>query len=183
MADVLILCCDGLEGLPESVGEVWPLATVQTCVVHLMRNTFKYTARQYWGQVAKALKDVYQASNPDSALEAFAEFEAEWGERYPAVIRLWRTAWEQFTPFLSLPVDIRRLVYTTNAIESLNARFRQATRRRGHFPDVDAAMKALYLVIDDHRPNRANVTGKTRGWKSVINTLKLYYEDRITINN
>jgi len=183
VVDVLILCCDGLKGLPESVGEVWPLATVQTCVVHLMRNTFKYTARQHWSQVSKALKNVYQAPGPEAAEEAFTEFEADWGARYPAVVRLWRSAWEEFTPFLSLPVDIRGLVYTTNAIESLNARFRQATRRRGHFPDVDAAMKVLYLVLQDHRPNRTNVTGKTRGWKSVINTLKLYYEDRITLNN
>jgi transposase-like protein len=105
-----------------------------------MRNTFKYTARQHWGQVAKTLKRVYQAPNPEAAEEAFAEFEADWGGRYPAVVRLWRSAWEEFTPFLSLPVDIRGLVYTTNAIESLNARFRQSTptpralpgRRRRH---------------------------------------------------
>ena len=88
VADVLILCCDGLKGLPESVGEVWPRTTVQTCVVHLMRNTFKYMARQHWGQVAKALKHVYQAPSPEAAAEAFAEFEAEWGGRYPTVIRL-----------------------------------------------------------------------------------------------
>jgi transposase-like protein len=129
------------------------------------------------------VRDHGRVSEVLQAEEAFAEFEAEWGERYPAVVRLRRGAWEEFTPFLSLPVDVRGLVYTTNAIESLNARFRQATRRRGHFPDVDAAMKVLYLVVQDHRPNRTNVTGKTKSWKSVINTLKLYYEDRITLSN
>ena len=180
--DVLILCCDGLKGLPESVGEVWPLATVQTCVVHLMRNTFKYTAKQDWGKISKALKAVYHAATPEQAEAEFTEFADTWGQRYPAVVRLWQASWEQFTPFLELPAEVRRLVYTTNAIESLNARFHQATRRRGHFPDADAALKVLYLVIQDHRPNRANVTGKTNGWKSVINTLRLYYEDRIILN-
>jgi transposase-like protein len=180
--DVLILCCDGLKGLPESVGEVWPLATVQTCVVHLMRNTLRYTAKLDWGKISKALKAVYQAPGVEAAEAEFAEFRETWGARYPAVVKLWTDSWETFTPFLTLPVDIRKLVYTTNAIESLNARFRQATRRRGHFPDADAALKVLYLVVQDKRPGRANVTGKTNGWKSVINTLKLYYDDRITLN-
>ncbi|MGH6654124.1 MAG: IS256 family transposase [Actinocrinis sp.] len=182
IADVMILCCDGLKGLPESVGEVWPRTTVQTCVVHLMRNTFRYTSKQDWGKIARDLKNVYQAPTAEAAEAEFAEFREAWGQRYPAVVKLWSANWELFTPFLSLPVEIRRLVYTTNAIESLNARFRQATRRRGHFPDSDAALKVLYLVIQDHRPNRSNVTGKTNGWKSVINALNLYYDDRITLN-
>lgn len=147
-----------------------------------MHNTFRYTSNQDWGKVAKALKNVYQAPSPEAAEVEFAEFREAWGRRYPAVIKLWSASWELFTPFLSLPVEIRRLVYTTNAIESLNVRFRQATRRRGHFPDSDAALKVLYLVIQDKRPNRANVTGKTNGWKSVINALNLYYDDRITLN-
>ena len=182
VGDVLILCCDGLKGLPDSVGEVWPLATVQTCVVHLMRNTFKYTSKQDWGKISKALRGVYQAPSVQAAESEFAEFTEAWGRRYPAVVKLWQASWETFTPFLSLPVEVRKLVYTTNAIESLNARFRQATRRRGHFPDSDAALKVLYLVIQDKKPNRANVAGKTNGWKSVINALKLYYDDRIELN-
>lgn len=180
--DVLILCCDGLKGLPESVAEVWPLATVQTCVVHLVRNTLRYTTKQDWGKISKALKNVYQAPSVEAAEAEFAEFREAWGARYPAVVRLWTERWETFIPFLSLPAEIRKLVYTTNAIESLNARFRQATRRRGHFPDADAALKVLYLVIQDRKPNRSNVTGKTNGWKSVINTLRLYYDDRIVLN-
>jgi len=180
---VLILCCDGLKGLPDAVGEVWPQTTVQTCVVHLMRGTFRYSSKQYWGQMAAALKPVYQAPSLPAAEAAFEAFAEAWGVKYPAVVKLWRSAWEEFTPFLGFPPEIRRLIYTTNAIESLNARFRQATRRRGHFPDADAALKVLYLVIQDHRPNRKNVDGKTVGWKSVINTLTMYYEDRININN
>ena len=118
----------------------------------------------------------------EAAEAEFAEFRESWEARYPAVVKLWQASWETFTPFLALPVEVRRLVYTTNAIESLNSRFRQATRRRGHFPDADAALKVLYLVIQDRKPNRVNVTGKTNGWKSVINTLRLYYDDRITLN-
>lgn len=181
--DVLILCCDELKGLPDAVGGVWPQTTVQTCVVHLMRGTFRYSSKQHWGQIAAALKPVYQAPSQAAAEAAFEVFAEAWGAKYPAIIELWQGAWQEFTPFLGFPADIRRLIYTINAIESLNARFRQATRRRGHFPDPDAALKVLYLVIQDHRPNRKNVDGKTVGWKSVINTLILYYEGRININN
>jgi len=117
-----------------------------------------------------------------AAEQRFAEFEQAWGGRYPAIIRLWRSSWEQFTPFLSFPPDIRKIVYTTNAIESLNARFRQATRRRGHFPDEQAALKVLYLVIRTPVKNRANVTGATPGWKAAPNSLTMYYGDRITLN-
>jgi len=181
--DVLILCCDGLKGLPEAVGEVWPKTTVQTCVVHLMRGTFRYSSKAHWGALSAALKPVYQAPSLPAAEAAFDAFAQAWESKYPAVVKLWRSAWQEFTPFLGFPPEIRHLIYTTNAIESLNARFRQATRHRGHFPDPDAALKVLYLVIQDHRPNRKNVDGKTIGWKSVINTLTLHYEDRITINN
>lgn len=117
-----------------------------------------------------------------AAQQRFAEFEEAWGERYPAIIRLWRSSWEQFTPFLAFPPEIRKIVYTTNAIESLNPRFRQATRRRGHFPDEQAALKVLYLVIRTPVKNRANVTGPTRGWKAALNALTMYYGDRITLN-
>ena len=110
----------------------------------------------------------------------FDAFDDDWGQRYPVIIKLWRSAWEQFTPFLAFPPEIRRVVYTTNAIVSLNARFRQATRRRGHFPNDQAALKVLYLVIRTPRVNRANVTGKTGGWKAALNALALYYGDRIT---
>ena len=180
VADVFIVACDGLKGLPDAIGEIWPRATVQLCVVHLVRASLRYASKAHWGPITKALRQVYTAPTLDAAEAAFADFEHAWGGRYPALIRVWRNAWETFTPFLQYPPEIRRIVYTTNAIESLNARFRQATRRRGHFPTEQAALKVLYLVIRSPRPNRANVTGKTTGWKTAINALAMYYGERIT---
>ncbi len=180
--DVCIVACDGLKGLPDAIGEIWPLATVQLCVVHLVRASLRYASRAHWGQITKALRNVYTAPTVDAAEQRFADFEQAWAGKYPAIIRLWRSSWEQFTPFLAFPPEIRRIVYTTNAIESLNARFRQATRRRGHFPNEQAALKVLYLVIRSPRPNRANVTGKTGGWKQALNALAMYYGERITGN-
>lgn len=162
--------------------EIWPRATVQLCVVHLVRASLRYASRAHWGPITKALRTVYTAPTAGAAQARFAEFEADWGQRYPVIIRLWQQAWEQFTPFLAFPPEIRRIVYTTNAIESLNARFRQATGRRGHFPSDQAALKVLYLVVRNPRPNRANVTGKTTGWKKGLNALAMYYGERITGN-
>jgi transposase-like protein len=151
-------------------------------VVHLVRASLRYASKAHWGQITKALRTVYTAPTVAAAEARFAEFEDDWGQRYPVIIKLWQTAWEQFTPFLAFPPEIRRVVYTMNMIESLNARFRQATRRRGHFPTDQAALKVLYLVIRSPRPNRANVTGKTTGWKSALNALALYYGERIPEN-
>jgi putative transposase len=178
--DVCIVACDGLKGLPDAITEIWPRATVQLCVVHLVRASLKYASRKDWAAISKDLRVVYTAATLTAAEDAFDHFEQGWGRKYPAIVRVWRNAWEQFTPFLDFPPELRRLIYTTNAIESLNARFRQATRRRGHFPTEQAALKVLYLVIRSPRPNRANVTGRTAGWKSVLNTLAMYYGDRIT---
>jgi putative transposase len=182
VADVMIVACDGLKGLPEAIAEIWPLAAVQLCVVHLVRASLRYASKAHWGQISKALREVYTAPTVEAAEARFAAFEDDWGGRYPAIVRLWRQAWQQFTPFLAFPPEIRRVVYTTNAIESLNARFRQATRRRGHFPTDQAALKVLYLVIRTPRPNRANVTGTTTGWKKALNALAMYYGERITGN-
>jgi len=112
----------------------------------------------------------------------FTELDEARGAKYPAIIRLWQTAWPQCTPFLAFPPEVRRVVYTTNAIESLNARFRQATRRRGHFPNEQATLKVLYLVVHSPPPNRANITGQTTGCKTALNCLAMYYGDRITQN-
>ena len=180
VADVCIVGCDGLKGLPEAIAEIWPLATVQLCVVHLVRASLRYASRTHWAAVTAMLRAVYTAATVAAAADRFDEFADEWGQRYPAIIKLWRTAWEQFTPFLDFPPEIRRIVYTTNAIESLNARFRQATRRRGHFPTDQAALKVLYLVVRSPHPNRANITGKTTSWKTALNALALYYGERIT---
>ncbi len=130
--DVFIVCCDGLNGLPESINATWPRADVQTCVVHLLRNTLRYTPQNKWPAIMKDVRPIYTATTLDAATERFAEFEEKWGAQVPAVIKLWRDAWAEFIPFLSFPAEVRSIIYTTNTIESLNARFRRSTRVRGH---------------------------------------------------
>jgi len=178
--DVMIVCCDGLKGLPEAINGTWPLADVQQCVVHLVRASLKYSSRKYWGQITKELKEIYTAPSEAAAGARFAEFAGQWEQKYPAMVATWRNSWEQFTPFLKFPAPIRKLVYTTNAIESLNSRFRHAVRRRGHFPSEQAALKVLYLVIRNPLKNRQNITGQISGWKDILNTLALFYGERIT---
>nr|WP_245960009.1 IS256 family transposase [Prauserella flavalba] len=177
--DICLIACDGLKGLPEALNSLWPRADIQLCVVHLVRASLRYASKRYWGQITKSLKSIYTAPNSEADQVLFEEFADEWEDRYPAMIRMWRTSWENFVPFLEFPPDIRKLVYTTNQIESLNARFRQATRRRGHFPTDQAALKVLYLVIRKPLKNRTNITGKTVSWKQALNTLSIYYGDRI----
>ena len=125
---------------------------------------------------------IYTAPTEAAAEQRFAEFEQAWGGRYPAIIRLWRSSWEQFTPFLSFPPEIRKIVYTTNANREPERPVPPGHRRRGHFPDEQAALKVLYLVISAPVKNRANVTGATPGWKAALNSLTIYYGDRITLN-
>lgn len=177
--DVLIACCDGLKGLPESITNIWPFADVQLCVVHMVRASLRFASKKDWGAIAKDLRAVYTAPTADAAEQRFADLEAEWGSSYPAMIGVWRRNWEHFIVFLRFPPAIRKIVYTTNAIESLNARFRQAVRRRGHFPDEQAALKVLYLVIRDRQPGKQHITGGTRDWKQAINSLAEYYGDRV----
>lgn len=144
-ADVCIVVCDGPKGLPEAIGQTWPLAVVQTCVIHLIRNTFRYASRKCWEEMARDLKPVYTAPSEAAAKERFGELAGKWGARYPAIVRLWENAWSEFVPFLDYDVEIRRVICSTNTIESLNARYRRAIRARGHFP-TEQAMKCLYLV-------------------------------------
>jgi putative transposase len=183
VADALIVCCDGLKGLPDAIAATWPQATIQTCVVHLVRNALRFASKKHWGAITRDLRAIYTAPTVDAAEARFAEFAGEWRSIYPAMIRSWETAWPEFVPFLEFPVELRKLVYTTNAIESLNARFRKATRRRGHFPTEKAAMKVLYLTAIERRPNRSNPTGRVNGWKSILNTLAIHYGDRIATTN
>ncbi len=131
--DVFFVVCDGLKGLPEVVGNVWPQAIVQTCIIHLIRNTFRLTSRKYWDEIKRDIKPIYTAVNAAAARSAFDELAEKWGQRYPAVIRLWDNAWSEFIPFLDYDVEIRRVICSTNAIESLNARYRRAVKARGHF--------------------------------------------------
>ena len=181
VADVLICCCDGLSGLPEAIAAVWPAADVQTCVVHLVRNTLRYASRSHWQKITTDLRKVYTAPTLDAAEARFTEFEGVWGSRYPAVIRLWRDAWSEFIPFLAFPAQIRSVIYTTNAIESLNARFRRATRIRGHFPSEQAALKVLYLTIRERDEKGGSVIGQVRNWKQALNTFAMHYGERISL--
>lgn len=182
VADVCIVCCDGLKGLPDAIAATWPLATVQTCVVHLVRNSLRYASKAHWSKITAGLRTVYTAPTIAVAEARFAEFAGTWREKYPAMVGMWERSWPEFVPFLDFPVEIRKLIYTTNGIESLNARFRQAVRRRGHFPTEQAALKILYLTVRERRPNRTNPTGRVSGWKAILNTLAITYGDRLNIN-
>lgn len=182
VADALIVCCDGLKGLPDAIKVTWPDATVQTCVVHLVRNSLRYASKRHWTQITRALKEIYTAPTVKAAETRFVEFSKAWKPLYPAMIDSWERAWEDFTPFLEYPLELRKIVYTTNAIESLNARFRRAVRHRGHFPNDQAALKVLYLVATARRPNRENLTGRINGWKHILNTLTIHYGDRLATN-
>jgi transposase-like protein len=176
--DVLFLVCDGLKGLPEVVANVWPQTIVQTCIVHLVRNTFRLVGRQDWDAVKRDITPIYAAPSPDAALVAMDELQEKWGRKYGAMIRLWRSAWEEFVPFLDYDVEIRRVICSTNAIESLNARYRRAVRARGHFPTEQAAMKCLYLVTRSLDPTGKGRTRWTMRWKPVINAFSITFGDR-----
>jgi putative transposase len=176
--DVFFVVCDGLKGLPEVVGNVWPLAIVQTCIIHLIRNTFRLASRRDWDAIKRAIRPIYTAINANAALAALDELEAEWGQQYGAVIRLWRNAWEQFIPFLDYDVEIRTVLCSTNAIESLNARYRRAVRARGHFPTEQAALKCLYLVTRSLDPTGTGQIRWTMRWKPAINAFAITFGDR-----
>lgn len=180
LADALIVCCDGLKGLPESIRATWPDATVQTCVVHLVRNTLRYVSKKYWSQITREMREIYTAPSLPAAEARFAEFAEQWRDLYPAMIASWEHSWNEFVPFLEFPPELRKVVYTTNAIESLNARFRRAVRHRGHFPNEQAALKVLYLVANQQRPNRSDLVGRVNGWKQILNALTIHYGERIT---
>lgn len=183
VADALIVCCDGLKGLPDAIRATWPDATVQTCVVHLVRNSLRYASKKHWSAITRQMRVIYTAATVQAAEAAFGEFAEAWRDTYPAMIRSWEASWNEFVPFLEFPTELRKIVYTTNAIESLNSRFRRSVRRRGHFPNEQAALKVLYLVATQRRPNRENMTGKINGWKRILNALTIHYGDRIATTN
>ena len=145
----------------------------------MVRNSLRYSSKKHWTRITQAMREIYTAPTVEAAEARFAEFAGEWEALYPAMIRAWRSVWTEFVPFLEFPVELRKVVYTTNAIESLNARFRRAVRHRGHFPNEQAALKVLYLVAIQRRKNRADMTGKINGWKTILNTLTIHYGDRI----
>ena len=178
--DVLMLVCDGLKHLPEAVNAVWPDTIVQTCIVHLMRNTYRYAARQDWEAITRDLKPVYQAATVEQAEERFLEFQETWGAKYPAVIRLWSNAWAEFVPFLQFDREIRRIVCTTNAIESVNARIRKAVKARGHFPNEQAALKCVYLAVMALDPTGKGRARWTQRWKQALNAFDITFDGRLS---
>ena len=201
VTDVLIACCDGLVGLPEAIEATFPRAVVQTCVVHLIRASMRYVSYQDRKAMAAQLRKVYGAANADAAQMALlALAETELGCKYPAALAVWERAWDRFTPFLAFPPPVRKVIYTTNAIESLNFQLRKIIKNRGHFPSDDAVVKLLWLAIRDIEDKRARERAKgpvkhrspetaaraaksagtgTLGWKQALNALSLAYPDRI----
>ena len=180
VADVCIVCCDGLTGLPDAIGAVWPQATVQLCVVHLIRASLRYASRKYWVPLTRDLRPVYTAVDERAAAAALDAFAAAWEGRYPAIVRLWRAHWQEFVPFLAFPPQVRRVIYTTNLIESMNARLRKVTRNRGQFPSEQAALKVLYLAVRNLADYRSPNTGiRSSGWKEALQAFTIYFEGRI----
>jgi putative transposase len=197
--DVLIVCCDGLTGLPEAIEATWPTTTVQTCVVHLIRASMRFVSYTDRRAVAAALRKIYTAPTVEAAETALLEFAGtDLARRYPACLRTWQDAWERFIPFLAFPEPVRKIIYTTNAMESLNYQLRKIIKNRGHFPNDDAVVKLLWLAIRDIEDKRARaraaergmrkgrkaggrlVEGQvTTGWKAALGALSLQYPDRI----
>ena len=176
--DVFFVVCDGLKGLPEVVANAWPQAIVQTCVVHLLRNTFHLASKRDWDALKRDVKPIYTAVNAAAARAALDELAEKWGRRYGAVIRLWENAWNEFIPFLDYDVEIRKVICSTNAIESLNARYRRAVKARGHFPTEQAALKCLYLVTRSLDPTGTGRTRWAARWKPALNAFAITFSDR-----
>ena len=196
---VLIACCDGLEGLPEAIETIWPYTIVQTCVVHLIRASLRYASYTDRKKLAAALRPIYTAVNADAAQDALLELaDSELGRKHKAAIAVWERAWDRFTPFLEFPPDLRKVIYTTNTIESLNYQLRKIIKNRGHFPTDDAVVKLLWLAICDIEDKRARAReadrGKpanqrtaparliegsiTTGWRQALAALAEFCEDR-----
>ncbi|MFU8855227.1 IS256 family transposase [Micromonospora sp. SL1-18] len=201
--DVLIACCDGLTGLPEAIEAVWPHTTVQTCVVHLIRAAMKFVSYKDRRAMAAALKDIYTAPTVEAAETALLAFaDSPLGKRYPAAVAVWERAWDRFIPFLAFPPEIRKIIYTTNAIESFNYQIRKIIKNRGHFPTDDAVIKLIWLAIADIEDKRARQraaeSGKpantrtapprlvegagVQGWKQALNALEIFFPGRIPID-
>jgi len=180
VTDLLIACCDGLSGFGDAIEAVWPQATVQTCVVHLIRNSIRFCSWKDRRGVVASLKPIYTAPTVDAAAQALDVFETEWGNTYGAIVELWRRRWDRFIPFLDFDPAIRKVIYTTNAIESLNYQLRKVTKTRGSFPTDDAVLKIFYLAIDNIGHHRGGELGtNTPGWKQALNAFAVNYPGRI----
>jgi putative transposase len=180
--DILIACCDGLTGLPDAIRSIYPETVVQTCVVHVIRNAMRFVSWKDRKKVTTAMRAIYTAPTVEGAELALAEFDQQFGAQYPGAIDTWRLAWNEFVPFLDYPPELRRIVYTTNAIESINFQLRKITKNRGHFPDKDAAMKLLYLGLRNISSERGGESGTgTLGWKVALNTMSRLFPGRLSL--
>src|SRR6266496_3588097 len=176
--DILILCCDGLKGFPEAIEAVFPKTTIQTCIVHMIRNSIRLVSWKDRKHVVAALKPIYGAQTEDLAEAALTAFESSaLGARYPMIARSWRSNWQRVIPFLAFPREVRRIIYTTNAIESLNFSLRKIIKCRGHFPSDEAATKLLYLALIRAEQKWARPSWK---WKDALNQFALHFEGRLT---
>jgi putative transposase len=175
VGDILICCVDGLKGFPEAIEAIFPKTVVQTCVVHLIRHSLKYVPRREREQVARDLKPIYTAADADAAQAALERFDEQWGERFPVITQAWLNAWEYVTPFLAFPPEVRRVIYTTNAIEALNRQLRKAIKTKGHFPNEEAARKLIYLAITNAVPQWT----RTRNWTTALLAFKIHFGDRL----
>jgi len=174
--DILIACCDGLKGFPQAIEAVFPKAVVQTCIVHMIRNSVRFVGWQQRKAVCAELRAVYGAPTEQAALAELDAFEAKHAQRYPAIASSWRSNWERVRPFFDFPADLRKLIYTTNAIESLNFQLRKVTKAKGHFPNDEAATKLLYLAL---RNAEKKWTMVPRFWNSALNQLVIYFPGRL----
>ena len=176
--DILIAVTDGLKGMPEALGAVFPATTLQTCIVHLIRNSLDFASWKDRKALAGAIKPIYTAVSAEAAEGELNAFEAgPWGQKFPTVVGAWRRAWDKVIPFFAFPPDVRRVIYTTNAIESVNARLRKIIKTRGHFPSDDAATKLIWLAL---RNITADWGRAGHNWKSAMNQFAILYEDRFT---
>ena len=180
VADILIAVTDGLKGMPEALATVYPRTTLQTCIVHLMRNSLDYASWKDRKALAAALRPIYTAASAEAALAALDAFEeGAWGTKFPTVVAAWRRAWDRVIPFFAFPPEIRRVIYTTNAIESVNARLRKIIKTRGHFPSDEAATKLIWLAL---RNITADWTKPSHHWKDAMNQFAILYAERFTHN-
>jgi putative transposase len=174
VSDILIACVDGLKGFPEAIEAIFPATTVQTCIVHLIRSSLKYVPRRQFDQVVKDLKPIYTAVNADAAMVALDAFETNWPE-LAIIARMWRENWQHIIPFLAFEPEVRRVIYTTNAIEALNRQLRKAIKTKGSFPTEESAVKLIYLAIQNAVP----AWTRTRGWTKAMLAFKIQFGDRI----
>jgi len=174
--DILIACVDGLKGFPDAINTVYPETQIQLCIVHMVRNSVKYVPWKDYKAVTAGLKKIYQASTEESALQALDEFSDKWDERYPQISRSWRQHWENLNTLFNYPPDIRKAIYTTNAIESLNSVIRKATKKRKVFPTDESAKKVVYLAV---RQASEKWTMPIRNWKEALNRFTILFEDRL----